>query len=288
MERSCREKYVKAPVNKIIPFSSVDGPGNRTAVFLQSCNFNCRYCHNPETRKLCIHCGDCVKTCPAGALSMKEGRVLFDPEKCCSCDTCIKTCTHDASPKILYLDAEEVFERVRRQMPYIRGVTVSGGECTLHPQFLREFFEICQKNGLNTLLDSNGTLDLSEQEELLKVTDGVMLDIKAWDARQHREVTDCSNEMVLKNAVFLAERGKLAEVRTVVVPELFDAEQTVRRTVQLLAPYLVAGQIRYKIINYRPMGVRKEYAVYRTPTAEEMQHLKRIAEDGGFTDVIIV
>lgn len=44
---------VKGLVNKIIPFSSVDGPGNRTVVFLQGCNFNCLYCHNPETINIC-------------------------------------------------------------------------------------------------------------------------------------------------------------------------------------------------------------------------------------------
>lgn len=63
---------MRAPVNRIIPFSAVDGPGNRTAVFLQGCNFNCKYCHNPETRKLCIHCGDCVEGCPGGALYFSD------------------------------------------------------------------------------------------------------------------------------------------------------------------------------------------------------------------------
>ncbi|HIX25013.1 MAG TPA: radical SAM protein [Candidatus Lachnoclostridium avicola] len=58
-----------APVNKIIPFSAVDGFGNRTAVFLQGCNQNCLYCHNPETIHLCVGCGTCVDACPAGALS---------------------------------------------------------------------------------------------------------------------------------------------------------------------------------------------------------------------------
>ena len=58
-----------APVNKIMPFSAVDGFGNRTAVFLQGCNQNCLYCHNPETIHLCVGCGTCVGACPAGALS---------------------------------------------------------------------------------------------------------------------------------------------------------------------------------------------------------------------------
>jgi pyruvate-formate lyase-activating enzyme len=69
------EVKLTAPVNKIIPFSSVDGPGNRTAVFLQGCNFDCKYCHNPETRNLCVNCMACVSKCPTGALSEKAGKV---------------------------------------------------------------------------------------------------------------------------------------------------------------------------------------------------------------------
>ena len=59
-------------INRIIPFSNVDGPGNRFAVFLQECNVNCLYCHNPETINRCNSCGICITTCPAGALSWKE------------------------------------------------------------------------------------------------------------------------------------------------------------------------------------------------------------------------
>ena len=82
MRNDPRRAGGRVPVNKIIPFSSVDGPGNRTAVFVQGCNFNCHYCHNPETRAVCISCGDCVATCPAGALTRSaEGLVLFDPTK---------------------------------------------------------------------------------------------------------------------------------------------------------------------------------------------------------------
>ena len=59
-------------VNRIIPFSSVDGPGNRTAVFLQGCNIDCKYCHNPETRHMCEECGVCVEQCPVGETGKKN------------------------------------------------------------------------------------------------------------------------------------------------------------------------------------------------------------------------
>lgn len=89
--------------------------------------------------------------------------------------------------------------------------------------------------------------------QLLAVTDGVMLDIKSWDLEDIAR-HGAANERVLKNLEYLAASGRLFEVRTVVVPELFDCEKTVRETARLAASYLGRGNIRYKIIAYRPMG----------------------------------
>lgn len=280
----------KYPVNKIILFSSVDGPGNRTVIFLQGCNFDCKYCHNPETRSLCTGCGLCAAKCPAGALKKeeKEGitHVVFSPGKCVGCDTCIHTCPHDASPRIRYMTAAEAFEAVRKQMPYIRGVTVSGGECTLYPAFIRELFALCKEVSLSTFIDSNGTYDFASDQELMEVTDSVMLDIKAFSEKDHLAVTACGNKKVLENALFLAERGKLFEVRTVVVPTLYDAEEAILETGKLLRDY--AGEIRYKIIAYRPMGVREEYSHYPVPEDAVLQGYAESLRKMGWRDIVII
>ena len=161
---------MKAVVNRIIPFSSVDGPGNRTAIFLQGCNINCKYCHNPETRKMCVQCGTCVKNCPAGALSMgTDGKVKFDPAKCVQCDTCIHVCPHDSSPRTCEMTPEEVYARVKKQIPFIRGISVSGGECMLWPEFLTELFRLAKQDGLGTLIDSNGMIPFEDYPELMEV-----------------------------------------------------------------------------------------------------------------------
>jgi len=276
-----------AIVNKIIPFSSVDGPGNRTAVFLQGCNFNCQYCHNPETINHCIHCGYCVRHCRTGALELKDGMVRYDPNKCVMCDECFTHCRNGGSARVRELTAEQVMKEVARNMPFIRGLTVSGGECTLQRDFLVELLTLAKAKGLHTLVDSNGSYLFKADSELMAVTDGVMLDVKAWDAGEHFRLTGQLNDTVLRNLSWLAEQNKLTEVRTVVVPELFDCEETVRNVSALLRE---KGSLstRYKIICYRPNGVRQQYRHLKSPSVDTLQSLADIAAEYGLTDVVII
>lgn len=280
---------LKAAVNRIIPFSSVDGPGNRTAVFLQGCNIDCKYCHNPETRKLCVNCGTCVESCPAQALSRSEsGIVKFAPDRCVQCDTCIHICPHDSSPRTCQMTADEVFAAVKKQIPFIRGITVSGGECMLHPEFLKELFLLARQAGLTTLIDSNGTIPFAAYPGLLEVTDGVMLDIKAFSAEEHKIVTGADNRTVLDNAVFLAEQGKLQEVRMVIVPELYDTKSSVRGIGNYLLPWYQKKPFDMKIIAYRPMGVREAYSHYAVPDSEYLKYLGGILSDMGYEKIVLI
>ena len=79
----------KGIISKILPFSSVDGPGNRSIIFLQGCNFTCQYCHNPETIHQCKHCGICIEFCKTKAIYMVDGKVKFRPEHCIRSDESI-------------------------------------------------------------------------------------------------------------------------------------------------------------------------------------------------------
>ncbi len=279
----------KAVVNRIIPFSSVDGPGNRTAVFLQGCNIDCKYCHNPETRNLCVQCGACVEQCPAGALSRGvDGGIVWQEELCVQCDTCIHVCPHSSSPRTHVMTAEETYRKVQKQIPFIRGITVSGGECMLQPEFLTELFRLAKEDGLTTLIDSNGMVPFWDYPELMEATDGVMLDIKAFDREEHREVTGAYNDTVLKNAEYLARNSKLFEVRAVIVPGLYDTEKSVRQMGAFLAPFLKIKKFRIKVIAYRPMGVREIYSHYEVPSGTYLEYLAGILREQGFEDIIII
>ena len=93
------------------------------------------------------------------------------------------------------------------------------------------------------------------------------------------------NDMVLKNAVYLAEIGKLFEVRTVIVPELYNCRHTIIETGKLLADY---QPIRYKLIAYRPMGVREQYRIYSVPSQELLEEYAKELYALNWKDVVII
>ncbi len=272
-----------APVNKIIPFSLVDGPGSRCSVFLQGCNIACAYCHNPETQNLCRSCGLCVEQCPAGALSTVDGHVSWNKDLCVQCDTCIHVCPHRASPKVTWMTPEEVAGIVTSYQPFIRGVTVSGGECMLHPDWLCEFFRLCRDAGLGTLIDSNGCVDFSCHPDLLEVTDGVMLDVKAWDESLFMRLTGDQNDLVKLNLAYLADHEKIQELRIVVVPGWNDPEATIVGIAAALGERVSTTTL--KLIRFRNFGVVGELADAPSPGDERMAELETLAHETGFVDV---
>ena len=297
----------EAVINKIIPLSVVDGPGCRTSVFVQGCNIACAYCHNPETQQMCS--GLCVSQCPAGALSIQENggetpkenkhdRVIWDESLCVQCDTCIRVCPSHASPKVRRMSAEDVWKEIEKNMPFIQGITVSGGECTLYPEFLTELFRRAGKAGLTCFLDSNGCVDLSQYPRLMQVTDQVMLDVKAWDHDVFGRLTGGDVSIVKKNLKYLAEHGKLFEVRLVCldsehegekrqegVPEV-DMEAVIAGVSREAAPYL--KEFRLKLITFRQYGVTGSLKEAKSPSRERMEELKRLAVRYGFQDIQVV
>ncbi|MDO4438904.1 MAG: YjjW family glycine radical enzyme activase [Eubacteriales bacterium] len=270
-------------VNKIIPFSCVDGPGNRSSIFFQACDFRCRYCHNPETQALCINCGACVEVCPTGALSLLDGKVIWNEDKCCACDKCLGVCTHNSTPKTKLMTVDDIVAELGTALPFITGITVSGGECTFYHRFITRLFRRFHELGKTAFADTNGQLLFKDMPWLTDEMDMAMLDIKAWSEDKHRLLTGRGNKTVIENFHYLADINKLYEVRTVVIPDYLDNEETVTEVSKVLKNY---PDIRYKLIKFRPWGVRPAMNV-SVPSDEYMNRLKKLAMDIGVSEVVI-
>lgn len=285
-----RGVVARGVVAKILTSSAVDGPGNRAVFFLQGCDFNCRYCHNPETRALCSGCGACVASCPTGALSLGSGGVSWDGGRCVGCDACLAACPEGSSPKTRLMSASEALAVIEPYRAFLSGITVSGGECGLQEDFLAELLEAAKARGLSGLVDTNGSTDYERLPRLVDVASGFMLDVKAWDEAEHRALTGSGNAAVKANLRFLSRAGKLHEARTVVVPGLFDADETVRETARALRAGADASgrAARYRLIRYRPQGARPALvAGLETPGDALMARLAELARAEGLPDVVV-
>lgn len=271
----------KAPINKIIECSTVDGPGCRTSIFVQKCNIHCLYCHNPETQNICNACGLCVDECPTQALNIDGGKVNWDKSKCIFCDHCIKMCPNYASPKVELLPAEEVYSRIKPNKMFIEGITVSGGECSLYPGFLLDLFKLAKEDGLTCLLDSNGMIDYSLYPELLELCDGVMLDIKSWDNDIYKKLTGYDNLIVKKNLEYLDRANKIQELRIVVVDDYVDAYTCIDGIKSIIKPENLP-RTHLKLIKFRNNGVKGILSNNPSPSLEKMDKLKAYAEEKGF------
>ncbi|MFM4975905.1 YjjW family glycine radical enzyme activase [Aeromonas rivipollensis] len=279
-----------ATVSRWLPFSCVDGPGNRLVLFLQGCNFRCPGCHNPHTIGLCDHCGDCVPGCPSGALALIDGRVRWQASLCTHCDRCLDACPRSASPKTHQMSVAEVLVLLRRYGPLLTGITVSGGEATTQLPFVVALFAAIKAAPdlahLTCLLDSNGSLGETGWQRLLPVLDGAMIDLKGWRESVHHSLTGQGRERVLASLKLLARAGKLAELRLLQVPGQSDFLDARGELDAGLAAFLqTLGPVPIRLNGFRHHGVRGEAVGWQEAAMEELDRLSNALKVKGFGPV---
>lgn len=158
----------------------------------------------------------------------------------------------------------------------------------LWPDFVKELFSLAQEAGLETLIDSNGTIAFEKYPQLMSVTTGVMLDVKAWDPAVAKALTGQSEELsacVKRNLVYLSEAVKLEELRLVVVPDRNDPEAVLAGCAGLLGERV--GACKLKLIRFRPFGVKGKLASAVEPEDALMDKLAVRARAAGFEQVVI-
>ena len=282
---------VQGLVNNTIRFSAVDGPGNRFVVFTQGCNFNCITCHNPYTITECTSCGVCVGSCPEDALTIHAGpRVIVDRATCTRCDICIDVCPEDSTPLASHIEVETLVAEIRAASPFISGVTVSGGEATQQPVFLKSLFRAIKSDKalshLTTLVDSNGSASLAVWDTLMDVMDGAMIDLKALDPDVHVRLTARGNADVLASIAYLAQHNRLSEVRLLIVPGYNDGPESSRQTASWLRS--IDPEMTIKIIGYRAHGVRLEASHIPDAEPSVLADIATVFADHGFKDLTVI
>nr|WP_202807456.1 YjjW family glycine radical enzyme activase [Gilliamella apicola] len=278
-----------AIVNKILPFSCVDGPGNRLVIFLQGCNFRCLNCHNPYTISLCKDCGDCVSTCPHQALSFNNHRVIWQTSVCQQCDTCINTCVHHSTPMTYKYSVEDILKIIRKYLPFLNGITLSGGEATMQLPFIEKLFRaIKQANDLNHLtcfIDSNGYLHQTGWQKLENVMDGAMIDLKAWDNQINKELTGRDNLRVKKTIEYLASINKLYEVRFLLIPNHTDLQVNAKYIACFLMK--IDSNIKIRINAFHNRGIRGIAQNWEPATKQQVEQFAAQLRQYGLHNIVL-
>lgn len=246
-----RRGAVTGFVADTISFSDVDGPGNRFVVFLQGCDFDCVACHNPQT-------------IPGHAPI--EGH----------------------HPR--HRTVDDLVADIERAAPFLRGITVSGGEATRQWPFVHALFDALRDDPdlarLTTLVDSNGGCALDVWDRLAPVMDGAMIDLKCLDPSIHRAMTGRPNDQVLAGIRHLHAIGRLHEVRLLLVAGVNDDVALLRRTADWLAA--IDPGMRVKVIGFRAHGVRPHDPPLVEPTRSALDDAAGVLRAAAPFDLTIV
>lgn len=181
--------------------------------------------------------------------------------------------------------AEDVAGRAARYKEYFGsegGITVSGGEPLLQADFVREIFELCHKEGINTCLDTSGSIMNDSIRALLKVTDRVLLDIKYTADELYKKHAGCEMKPVLDFLGYLDKEKIPVTLRQVIIPTLNDNGENILELKRIAAAHKCVDKVELlpfrKIcqVKYDKMGIEFPFAHIPEPSAESMAELKKI------------
>ena len=247
-----------------------DGPGIRSTVFFKGCPLSCVWCQNPETldpgvqlqrrSAACIACGRCGRRCPRGAVELSGETRRHHGDRCELCGQCVDVCPPGALRLVgRSLSANELARELLRDEPFFRnsggGVTFSGGEPTLHLDFITELARLLADRGVKVLLETCGLYRAEHFAALLPLLEQVYFDVKLVDAGAHRRHTGRGNRIILANLRRLAaEAPDRLLPRVPLVPGITDTEENLRGVARLLTGM---GLTLVALLPYNPLWIPK-------------------------------
>lgn len=180
---------------------------------------------------------------------------------------------------------EEVIERAVRFKEYFGetgGITISGGEPLLQSEFAKEIFILAHKNGINTCLDTSGSILNDSVRELLEHTDRVLLDIKYTTEEDYRRYVGCDLERVLRFLGYLKEKNIPTTLRQVIIPSLNDNEENIKKLLIIAKSHPNVDKtelLGFKKIcqtKYDNLGIEFPFKDFKTPTKENIKKLEAL------------
>ena len=248
-----------------------DGPGIRTTIFFKGCPLNCWWCHNPEgipperallfRESQCLPaCRACIDACPQHALVPMGPSLQIIKEKCTLSENCVNTCPTEAlqmagkefsaSDLMIEIEKDRIFYEQSQG-----GVTFSGGEPLMQPEFLRQMLEICQERNIHTIVDTSGYTRWKNLDSISPYVNLFFYDLKIMDDQKHRQMTGVSNKIILENLRGLTEKGQQVEIRLPVISGFNDTEENRAQTTNFLLS--LPGIKQISLLPYHKLGTQK-------------------------------